>query len=237
MKNNSITGYASNQYELSHNSYVYIHNKYGIIKFTIKFVLIKSSIPILHIIDNKSKWSFFKNIKYLQTSIFESFGDVDYYSITPDLPEGMYFSKVTGNIWGVSNNTYDPIQYVISATNYNKEISYLNIFIEIITVYCEEEGEWVKTEVGERAYCDCESAGVKYRDCIWINNTVAWSEVVDNCYSKSNISTIIGIACGSLFAVSLTIFIVFYVMKSKKNKKSDDVVLAPLLTVQQEQII
>lgn len=203
----------------------------------IKFTLIKPSIPILHIINDNVKWSFFKKIENLPTSIFESFGDIDYYSITPDLPEGMHFSKITGNIWGLTNTTYEPAQYVISATNEKNETSYLNMFIEIIAVYCQEEGEWVKTEIGERAYCDCESAGVKYRDCIWINNTAIWSEIVDNCHSKSNINTIIGVVCGCIFAVSFIISMVFYIMKMKKNKKGDDVVLAPLLTVQQEQII
>lgn len=123
-------------------------------------------------------------------------GDNLVYSITPELPKGLKFDTTKGMISGDPTELSDIKNYTISVANiYGNDETYIEI--EVITLYCEKDGRWPRSEVG-RITLKCDGEGVIYRNCLFqSDNKAEWGEEVDTCQkSSSNTGLIVGVTIG-----------------------------------------
>ncbi|KAK8803550.1 hypothetical protein WA158_001244 [Blastocystis sp. Blastoise] len=114
-----------------------------------------------------------------------SIGHVDEWMSVPPM-KVLELDDTTGDISGSIQNMDDKQMYTIYAKNDLYKVS-TNITIELVTEYCEREGNWPDTIPGEFAYIACEDpdifTGHRRRRCKDISPP-RWAPIVDQCELK-----------------------------------------------------
>ncbi|KAK8808604.1 hypothetical protein WA158_008505 [Blastocystis sp. Blastoise] len=109
---------------------------------------------------------------------------INFFSIVPTLPEGIYMNKTTGIISGIPklvvNNS---ISYSITGYNPSGTIS-TSILININSGYCMSTSEYPKTDVFSKIEIPCIEGyiGIQYKYCeLDENNHIYWGHIENNC--------------------------------------------------------
>ena len=101
------------------------------------------------------------------------------YSIDPSLPSGITFNPSTGVISGMPLALLEQT-YTVTATNAEGSTT-TTITLNFVNNYCNQEGEWPQTLVGQTADLSCVDPvnyeGSRVRSC----TLAGWSSVIDNC--------------------------------------------------------
>lgn len=173
-------------------------------------ILLSFNIPVIPVILSfKNSTTFVKNVYIEPTSVLTVSGKDFKYKVTPDLPTGMKLNEISGVISGTPvENSKDTYVFTVYNSNGNNSVS---ITIEIITKYCEKDGEWDRTEITAKNYVGCKTAysGNKYRSCLVTDNGEAvWGGVIDDCSIETGL--IVGIVIVCIVAVALIVLVVVF---------------------------
>ncbi|KAK8793314.1 hypothetical protein WA158_004673 [Blastocystis sp. Blastoise] len=133
-------------------------------------------LPPLHIEYISNTFTFIKLLEYSINPIIE--GVLLSFSIYPSLPLGLSINITTGTIYGIPLIETINSSYIITVSNPAGSLN-TTINLIIINEYCNEEGIWMKTEIGSNSTLSCEDPinyeGYRTRNCligspgIWLN--------------------------------------------------------------------
>lgn len=162
------------------------------------------------ILSSTNSVSFIKNVYIENVELVKVAGVDCNYKISPELPDGIKFNQKTGIITGTptanSNNQNYTVEVYNAYGNGNVSIS-----IEVITKYCEKNGDWERTEITIKSYAGCGGAysGNKYRFCLATDNGEAvWGGVIDDCSLQTGL--IVGIVVVCIVALALIVLVVVF---------------------------
>ncbi|KAK8795594.1 hypothetical protein WA158_000251 [Blastocystis sp. Blastoise] len=106
--------------------------------------------------------------------------------INPNLPNGLSFNSITGEISGIPTIVSPPTNYTITAVNTSGSSS-ITIVIQVDTYYCSTDSIWPQTEMGLQAILPCDDIinyeGSKSRLCI-LGYPAIWDNASDTCQLK-----------------------------------------------------
>lgn len=104
-------------------------------------------------------------------------------TITPELPAGLLFNPLTGELSGTPSISIPKTAYTITVTN-PRGSSSTTLLISIDRLYCDADGIWNRTEAGTVVEASCPDPvhyhGVLVRECSYESHG-SWKPVEDNC--------------------------------------------------------
>ena len=109
-------------------------------------------------------------------------GIVNFFSISPSLPEYLEFDSTNGTITGMAVKPLEINTYVVTAHNRDNDTS-VNLYLYSIEEYCEKEGEWERTLRGakySRGCNDPNKQGNRVRECLK-TSPATWGPVINYC--------------------------------------------------------
>ena len=95
---------------------VWANNSGGSATATI-FITIEENAPLFDYIDNDFTFYANNEMAELPLNVISTGGEIQNFSITPQLPEGLSFGELNGTIWGVATQDTGEMTYTITAYN------------------------------------------------------------------------------------------------------------------------
>ena len=95
---------------------VWANNSGGSATATI-FITIEENAPLFEYIDNDFTFYANNEMAELPLNVISTGGEIQNFSITPQLPEGLSFGELNGTIWGVATQDTGEMTYTITAYN------------------------------------------------------------------------------------------------------------------------
>lgn len=158
--------------------------------------------------------TFYKKVEIKSYPLVKSLGKDITYEISPTLPPGMIFINNNCTIIGTPSQNLSLTEYNITVIS-NEYKTLLKIGIEVKILYCQKDGRWLKTELGNKAVLKCTGtkSGNQYRNCeLTENNQVKWTSTIDNC----NVSTylvVLSVILTLLFSVIISFLMIICFIK------------------------
>lgn len=218
-----ISGYVKDEIKESNHT-VTVINMYGRLMFNIHFTYVLSDVPL--IIDQVKSITYIRNIEISPIYLVLASGKDLIYSIKPDLPKGIYF--IDGIIYGIPEEVIEKTEYTVYIQSNDKYTSAI-VELNVISLYCEKDGVWERTEIGKKATRKCEIKGEQYRYCNDVNGNAEWGEIIGECEDivPDNTNTIIIIIISSIIGFIIIAIIIFVGIKYWTNKNRKDELLLP----------
>ncbi|KAK8797561.1 hypothetical protein WA158_005907 [Blastocystis sp. Blastoise] len=127
----------------------------------------------------------YKNVPITPITALITGSNLNPLTISPSLPNGLFFNSITGLIYGTPTTTTSSssVLYTITISNPRGE-STATITITIKDSSCPIDDIWPITEAGEQAILDCEDTinyeGFRTRLCIR-GDPAVWGDIINNC--------------------------------------------------------
>ena len=135
--------------------------------------------------------------------------------LPPTLPKGLRFNSKTGVISGTPRNVSSTTEYTVFAHNPDASAT-TSITIAVRKGYCQPEGPFLETEVGETAIYDCglrgKYVGIRRQSCVLGEKDGVWTEPSGYCMPIFGVVSIMVV-----FVLVLTTVSVFIMRIMKKR--------------------
>ena len=135
--------------------------------------------------------------------------------LPPTLPKGLRFNSKTGVISGTPRSVSSTTEYTVFAHNPDASAT-TSITIAVRKGYCQPEGPFLETEVGETAIYDCglrgKYVGIRRQSCVLGEKDGVWTEPSGYCMPIFGVVSIMVV-----FVLVLTTVSVFIMRIMKKR--------------------
>ena len=131
------------------------------------------------------------------------------------LPDGLTLNEQTGEITGKPIALLNTKMFTVRAENPKGE-TYVTVTINVRKGYCQPEGVFERTNVGEMAVYQCSMqgsyVGTQKRACVLGKRDGEWQKATGNCLP------IMGIVIAVVIVILVIVAVVFILLRTRKSK-------------------
>ena len=137
-------------------------------------------------------------------------GEIDFYSIAPSLPLGLYLNNKTGVIEGISREKLESTIFTVEASNGRGVTSFV-FNMTVKPVMCQEDEDWSPSEARSKSYrllCPHPEAtlGVRWRYCSIVDQQGRWVKGGQLCIRKTECAALL-LASSLFFSIGMYVLL------------------------------